>query len=100
LAFVLRAKLFGTGVWNALEVAAVLEVRTVGVGGAVAQADVFHAGATSAGHTLLSIRARRVEAGEETLAVDADPTIATLEVELARGDRIRLRLRCRRVGRR
>jgi hypothetical protein len=84
-----------------LEVAAVLDLRAVVIARAVAEAVVLHAGAAGSSHALLGVGARCVEARQEALAVDADPAISAVEVELAaHGRRCRLWLRLRRGGRR
>jgi len=58
-------------------------VGAVGVVSATREAALVGARAASTGHTLLRLRAGRVEAGAQTLAVNADAGVATLEVELA-----------------
>jgi hypothetical protein len=89
LALVLWTELLRTGVRDALERAAVLVLGTVGVLGTAREARVIGARATCAGDTLLGLGTRRVETGQQTLAVDADARIATLEVELtAEGGRV------------
>jgi hypothetical protein len=51
--------------------------------GAAGQTRVVGTGAACAGDALLRVGTGRIEAGHETLSVDADTRVATLEVELA-----------------
>jgi hypothetical protein len=83
LTFVFGAELFGTGVGDALERAAVLVVGAVGVLGATREAGVIGARPTCAGNALLRLGTGSVNTGQQALSVDANARVAALEVELA-----------------
>jgi len=83
LTVVFRAELFGAGVGNALERAAVFVVSALGILGAAREADLLGARAARPRDALLGLGAGRVEAGQETLAIDTDAGVAAFEIELA-----------------
>jgi hypothetical protein len=83
LTFVLRTELLGTSIRNALERAAVLVLFAVCILCASRETRVIRARAACAREALLRIRAGAVQAGDEALSVDADTSIAALEIELA-----------------
>ena len=83
LALVLGTELFGPGVGNALEGAAVLVFGALAVLAATREAAVVGTWAASTGHALLRLGTGGVETCQQALAVDTDARIAALEVELA-----------------
>jgi hypothetical protein len=83
LTFVLRTELLGTSIRDALERAAVLVLFAVCILCASRETRVISARAACARKALLGVRAGAVQAGDEALSVDADASIATLEIELA-----------------
>jgi hypothetical protein len=82
LAIVRWAELFGPRVRDALKRAAVFVGFTIGISGAAREASVIGTGPTRASDTLLRVRTRHIETGQQTLAIDANSGIAALEVEL------------------
>jgi hypothetical protein len=82
LTFVRGAELFGAGVGNALERATILVIFAVRVLCASAEARVIRTRSARACDALLGIRAGALQAGDQTLAVDADARITAFEIEL------------------
>jgi hypothetical protein len=83
LTCIFGAELFGTGIGDALERAAVLVVGAVGILRTARKTAVVCAGATCARNALLGLGTGPVETGQQTLAIDAYAGVTTLEVELA-----------------
>jgi hypothetical protein len=83
LTLVVRAEQFGARVGDALERAAVLVVGAVGIFGTTGETGVIAARAARARDALLCLGTRGIETRQQTLAIDADARIATLEIELA-----------------
>jgi len=103
LTFVVRAKLLRARVGYALELATVLVLSALGIVGTVRETRIVRARSASASQTLLRFGTGGVEAGQQAIAVDADPGIAALEIELA-SERLGVRRgfvrdRLQRVGR-
>jgi hypothetical protein len=83
LALVFRTELHGARVRNALERAAVLALGAIGILGATGEATFVRARSARSVHALLRFRARRIEAGQQTIAVNTDSRVGAFEVELA-----------------
>jgi hypothetical protein len=82
LTVVLGAELLRPRVWDALERAAILVLGAVGIFGTARQACVIGARTTGPGDALLGLGARGVQTRQQTLAIDADARVTTLEVKL------------------
>ena len=91
MTLVFGTELHGARVRNALEGAAVLAIGAIGIVGAAGEATCIRTGSAGSVHALLRFRARRVEAGQQTIAVDTDLGVCAFEVELtAKWGRLRI----------